>query len=359
MGSEQSQPKESNPVAPSPTAAQATPATKSRTPALPPELVADIIDLTVEIMDGLVTPAKVELFITEVKKHQPELTLESVRFGVGSAGLDAARDSSGDDVQFDALVGALPGLRKLEINGDSLVFVRGLPRGLLTCDQLRLSNPGIAARYIPIKFYENWPTTLVIDESTPEGALLGRMTGNERKNDAFDFIRFTIRVQNIFVTSNQESGLAHVTDVLMLGTDVIHIRLPTGEPLYPGPFLLNSFHFECTSPSYITTKILPSNLKLSFGDKLEYRTLSHLATHLGLLHFIATAGDRPSLSSLNIVPYPEGTDPDSTSTLEEAERMLLELVDLPVLAKLKVPECWRSDAVEGACEAKGINIRWT
>ncbi|KAL8289989.1 hypothetical protein RQP46_002928 [Phenoliferia psychrophenolica] len=138
------------PIAPSPTAS--TPAAKSSTPALPPELVADIIDLTVELLvkeertlvsqtpitnhfllsamlvdrtwnsiavsalmkNGLVTPANVDLFIAQVRSHQLESTLESVRFGLGSAGLDDARDGSEDDARFEALVGSLPGLKRLE-----------------------------------------------------------------------------------------------------------------------------------------------------------------------------------------------------------------------------------------------------
>ncbi|KAL8277970.1 hypothetical protein RQP46_009602 [Phenoliferia psychrophenolica] len=144
-----------NSAAPSVTASPPTPATKSSTPALPPELVADIIDLTVEVLiaeerdlpsqtpitnhfllsamlvdrvwhsiavsallkHGLVTPSKVDSFLAQIKEHRIEETLESVRFGLGNAGLDEARDGSEDDTKFSVLITSLPGLKALEVIG--------------------------------------------------------------------------------------------------------------------------------------------------------------------------------------------------------------------------------------------------
>ncbi|KAL8290005.1 hypothetical protein RQP46_002944 [Phenoliferia psychrophenolica] len=319
MIEQQPQLNEPDPAPPSPTASPPTPtpATKSSTPALPPELVADIIDLAVKLLvkeerdlasqipitnhfllsamlvdrtwhliaaaallkNGLVTPASVDLFVAQVKSHQLEPTLKSVRFGLGNAGLDDARDSSGDDARFEALVGSLPGLKRLEIFGEGLKLRRSLSSWHHSpLNQLVLSNAGqIFSHTISHKLESIPPTTLYIYESRPD-------------------------------------------------------------------------------PQYMSAPVEIERYRAAYGDHLEYPSLSHLAADLHVLHYFATTGTRPSLSSLEALPSLIKSSVGTTR--EEAERMLLELVDLPVLANLKVPACWRSDAVEGACEAKGIDLHW-
>ncbi|KAL8289998.1 hypothetical protein RQP46_002937 [Phenoliferia psychrophenolica] len=324
MIEQQPQLNEPDPASPSPAVAQATPATKSSTPTLPPELVADIIDLAVELLveeerdlasqtpitnhfllsamlvdrvwrqiavsallkNGLVTPASVELFIAQVKSHQLEPTLQSVRFGLGSAGLDDARDSSGDDAQFDALVGSLPGLKRLEIVGEGLYLRKRLPTGYQKFDQVLLSNSGPLESNILYKLERNPPSKLLILETRPPSKEAG--PASQTVNPLVRFV-FLHRVEEVLIFSNQ---------------------------------------------------------------------IYSLAAHLEILHYFATTGVRPRLTSLHVLSYPECPEYKPEVTLEEAQHMLLELVNLPVLAKLKVPACWRSDAVEGACEAKGVNLQW-
>ncbi|KAL8290039.1 hypothetical protein RQP46_002978 [Phenoliferia psychrophenolica] len=387
----EAQPPKPEPAPPSPAVAPPTPgdATESSTPALPPELVADIIDLTVELLvskerdlasqapitnhfllsamlvdrtwrdiavsallkNGLVTPAKVDHFISQVKSHQLDSTLARVRFGPGSAGLDDARDSSGDDAQFDALIGSLPALKQLEFVGQGLIFRSSLPTGYCKLDRILLSNSSLLECRIFHKLVENPPPNLFIYETRQPPKI---EAPSALDTDAASRFKFLLGVEKFVVSSNQlKSSIEHLSRIATIGNyNPLDIEdLP--------PLRLRTFHFNCTS--HMIIPIVPeliNVLKLEISDALQYPFLNHLAAHLEILHYFATTGARPRLASLHVLTYPECLDHKPKVTLEEAERMLLELVDLPVLAKLKVPACWRSDAVEGACKAKEVDLQW-
>ncbi|KAL8281454.1 hypothetical protein RQP46_006138 [Phenoliferia psychrophenolica] len=121
-------------------------------PRLPPELITDIIELTVELLieeerhlpshaplsnrfllsaalvdrtwnaiatpvllrRGIVTSRSVIHFLDRIKAHGMVETLESVRFGDASGGV-TEQDAAGEDAAFDLLVGTLSGLRMLEL----------------------------------------------------------------------------------------------------------------------------------------------------------------------------------------------------------------------------------------------------
>ncbi|KAL8281400.1 hypothetical protein RQP46_006084 [Phenoliferia psychrophenolica] len=276
-------------------------------PVLPPELIADIIDLAMEslveqerdlpsqalltnefllsaalvdrtwhliatsalLKSGLVQPEGVDGFLEQAKKNGMRETNDRVRFGAGPKGLSRVADDSDspdegtDDKPFHLLLSSLPNVEKLELVGRGLRF---------------------------------------------QASLLG------------------------------PHNIQHLTHLQSF-------RLECDDP-----HLWASFHEFATK--YFTS--LPFSLP----------ALNHFATYLPALHFYATRGEplapaeRPSLASLEVLPYVnEQQDPLSG---EEAESKLLELVQtLPALKYLKVPACWRSDAVEGACEAEGVDLKWT
>ncbi|KAL8287191.1 hypothetical protein RQP46_003643 [Phenoliferia psychrophenolica] len=380
---EQTQDTQSLPVAPSPpTSTPASPVTESSTPALPTEVVADIIDLTVEMLideerdlpsqipvtnhflraaalvnrtwrsiaapallkNGLVTPPKVDQFLAQIKKHQMERTLDSVRFGVGGAVLDDARDESADDAKFDALVESLPGLKKLEIVGGGLVFESG--GDILPCptafDELVFSNSNLSLYEMAYKFFDNAPAALTIYESGPHGVDKTSRTADRHATDFF--ASFAYKIPKISITSNQLIAFYYLGCI---------VALSGASPLG------SSYHFDCNSPTFLVDlKSFVHNFEFSKED-LPSATVSHIAAHIEMLHFLATGGPyrRPNLTSLEVLAHLKDTT--EGIELEEAEIILLELVDLPVLAKLKVPAYWKSEAVEDACEAKGIDLRWT
>ncbi|KAL8287190.1 hypothetical protein RQP46_003642 [Phenoliferia psychrophenolica] len=381
---EQTQDNRPVPVAPYPlTSTPASSATESTssTPALPTELVADIIDLAVEIIikeerdlpsqtpitnhflraaalvdrtwhsiaapallkNGLVTPFKAEQFLAQINKHQMETKLDSVRFGLGTASLADPRNWRADDAKFDALVESLPGLKRVEIVGEGVLLVSELEVGPRTYNQLQvdLYNVGPSRAFIHRKFEQNPPAALMLYESrAPSNA---RNLADNTVTDRL-FATFLCDVQNFSVRSS------------LYETFSVSIRTVVGFGLAGSP-AIRTCHIECTTPRLLSaSKAIASGVKSDYGETLQLPNLSHLATHLVILHCLATTGPRPNLASLEVLAHQEEI---SEVTLEEAECMILELVDLPVLAKLKVPACWKSEAVEDACEAKGIDLRWT
>ncbi|KAL8281474.1 hypothetical protein RQP46_006158 [Phenoliferia psychrophenolica] len=134
-------------------------------PQLPPELIADILDITVELLieeerhleahaplsnrfllsaalvdctwnaiatqlllkRGIVTSGSVPGYLEQVKVHGMGATLRSVRWGEASGGVAAAH-AANEDVAFDLLVGTLSGLMDIELV-DAGAFRTALPAG--------------------------------------------------------------------------------------------------------------------------------------------------------------------------------------------------------------------------------------
>ncbi|KAL8281465.1 hypothetical protein RQP46_006149 [Phenoliferia psychrophenolica] len=139
-------------------------------PQLPPELVTDIIELTVELLieeernleaheplsnrfllsaalvdhtwhsiatpvllkRGIVTSGSVVGSLDQVKAHGMEATLESVRFGEASGGV-SPEDAATEDTVFDFLVVSLSGLINIELVESGSHFQTALPAGLSAC----------------------------------------------------------------------------------------------------------------------------------------------------------------------------------------------------------------------------------
>ncbi|KAL8281497.1 hypothetical protein RQP46_006181 [Phenoliferia psychrophenolica] len=258
-------------------------------PVLPPELVANIIDLAVEILvekernlpsqtllaneflcsaalvdrtwnaiataallkNGLVRPGLDQVFdfIMQTRSHGIRETLDRVRFGAGTKGLiiddSDPPDEGADEMPFELLVMMLPNLKYLESVGRGLRFNAALTR--------------------PHNIQH-----LIISNVT--------------------YLDVPLRAQKL--------------------------------ALMP-PMRLSVFE----------TQLCPL-------DPEDMEMYLPFVTFLGQVH------------DINI--YTTQNQPDFYFSF----MVLLNIVGkLPALRELKVPACWRSNAVEGACEAKGVDVQ--
>ncbi|KAL8281452.1 hypothetical protein RQP46_006136 [Phenoliferia psychrophenolica] len=338
----------------------------SSSPVLPPELVADIIDLAVELLveeerdlpsqalltnnfllsaalvdrtwnaiatsallrNGLIQPEGVDGFINQVEKLGMRETIDRVRFGAGPKGLIIRVGDGTDDKPFHLLLSSLPKVQMLELVGNGLRFLASL-LGPHNIQHLTISN----ATYFDIRLlagklavYGRGPPlahlTILETQSCPPGPSAGPLPL---------MIETLGPINEMNIYANERTFKQYLAVLMVRGNlacrDLRSFRLECDDP-----HLWASFH-EVASMVYIR---LPFSLP----------ELNYFATYLPALHFFATWGERPSLASLEVLPYVnQQNDPLSS---EEAESKLLELVHkLPALKYLKVPACWRSDAVEG------------
>ncbi|KAL8279542.1 hypothetical protein RQP46_008104 [Phenoliferia psychrophenolica] len=370
------------PVAP-PSHSESNPSgeAEATTPTLPPELVADIIELTVEVLveeerhlashipltnhfllsasfvdrtwhsiaspallkNGLVTPNTVEEFMVQIEQRGMKETLDRVRFGAGAVGLANSRPSTenADDTPLLLLLRSLPNLASLELVGIGLRLssdVKSLP----ALANLAFSNMGSYDLRTCIKAFASAPppTRLTIIETR------ACIEGDPNWMAEVPLFRFLLLMPEIHIYSNQYSAIIYVANVIQVGSVLANIGLVSR---------LRSVSLEYTQARMSTqaSRFFSQNI----SGNCHFPRLTTLSMYLGPLHFFATTGNRPSLTSVHVL---EG-DPDEASyTPKGAETSLLEIVDkLSVLQSLKVPGCWRSKAVEKTCEAQGIEWRWT
>ncbi|KAL8293427.1 hypothetical protein RQP46_000128 [Phenoliferia psychrophenolica] len=347
---------------------------------LPPELIADIIDLAVEMLveeeryltfqtpvtnhfllsaalvdstwhaiavkallkNGLVRPRAVTRFLARVEALDFKKLVGRVRFGAGAAGLlrpaNDVLDGGEDDLEFQFLIISLPNVTEIELVGNGLRFRANLVSILriktLTLSYWRYTDTLAVTR----KFATTPPSRLLIIEIKHPNSDVSRDPG--RHNNAI--IKFLRSIPDIKILSNQESAFYYLCA----------ITRSRASPMR----MLKRLHIEYTYP--FVCKRLESNLKDHGGTTFKYPLLTHLATHLKPLHILALNGDRPSLTSLEILP-------DSTYNFvfldrEDAARLILELITkLEALATLKAPACYKTDAVDDLCLSKGVTIEWT
>ncbi|KAL8277079.1 hypothetical protein RQP46_010507 [Phenoliferia psychrophenolica] len=115
---------------------------------------------------------------------------------------------------------------------------------------------------------------------------------------------------------------------------------------------LESIHIEAATDESLATIFLPEDT-LNLSDIVS---LAKLATHLRLLEDSADCFP-PSLTALKIL---RDAGSDQTEWYFPPKYKILSLVsNLSALKELEVPDCWRSDEVEEACEARGIVLTWS
>ncbi|KAL8281433.1 hypothetical protein RQP46_006117 [Phenoliferia psychrophenolica] len=352
----------------------------SSSPVLPPELVADIIDLTVELLvekernlpfealltnkfllsaalvnhtwkamaisallkKGIVPPDGVDGYIALAEKYGVRQSVDGVRFGAGAMGAVAARQQSGDahDEPFQILISALPNLRNLELVG-RLRFWHIMKHPFIKIKKLIMSSTSAHELRKVFRTLSGFPPGhLSIIETQP--------TEIAPVLEGF-FLISGLSMESIDISSkSQISDRFYYEFILRLGLRgapcLRRLRLELAQYHEPN---WRKFCAEMSQPDYWL--VTP-----------QFPLLNHLETHLLPLHFFATfaTAGRPSLASLEVLPDAE-SEVNQLSHVE-AESKVLDLVQqLPVLRNLKVPACWRSDAVDDACEARGVDLRWT
>ncbi|KAL8281450.1 hypothetical protein RQP46_006134 [Phenoliferia psychrophenolica] len=358
----------------------------SSPPFLPPELIADIIDLAVEslveqerslpsqipltnrfllsaalvdrtwnaiatsalLRNGLVQPGGVDKFLEHTEECGVRETLDRVRFGAGAKGLivqpDAdPPDEGADDEPFERLVMSLTNLGSVELVGKGLRFKAALA-GPYCIQHLTISNvtylkPPLLAE----KFSIAPPARLSIIE-TQYFPL-----DDDRIDVRLQFLSFLSKVRHMDLYTTQITPDYHISILLLLG-------------IMAGSFF-ESFRLACDNASWRPRFLVPPDPAHwnphPPKNAIIFPNLNHLTTHFASLHYLAICtGARFTLTSLQVLP--DVNPQQSPISDENAELKLCEIVEkLAALRELKVPECWRSDAVEDACEAKGVDLWWT
>ncbi|KAL8279513.1 hypothetical protein RQP46_008075 [Phenoliferia psychrophenolica] len=355
---------------------------KTRPATLPPELFAEIINLTVEILleeerhlasqipltnrfllsaalvnrtwhsiaslallkSGLVTPRKAYRFFEMVGQRNMTETLDRVRFGAGPAGLDRSPLAEGevsDDRIFQALISSLPGLKTIEFVGIGLRF-SGDCFGFRSLE-LVFANTNSTAIFMYITKLAPCPPPLRLSIIETRGRV-GKVWYWVLEPVAFQYLA---RTPHLVFRTNQLPKSIYLLLAARFGS--AHAEAGTNP-------CLRSFRLEAplerpwdtTDRGYFQTHI----------NNSHFPYLMTISTQLDPLHLFATNGNRPALTSLEVLP--EGFLNESSTRAEEVDIKLLGLIKkLPVLRTLQVPACWRSETVEEACRAKGIELRWT
>ncbi|KAL8281427.1 hypothetical protein RQP46_006111 [Phenoliferia psychrophenolica] len=256
---------------------------------LPPELVADIIELTVELLieeerhlpsheplsnrflrsaslvdrdwhsiavkvllkRGIVTSASVVGFLAQIKAHGMEATLESVRFGEASGGV-TAEIAAKEDTAFNLLVETLPGLKNLELVDSRANFHSALPLGR-TIERIHLINYDFYKGGLGIKLEHAPPVHLVITQTrtppTPTPHL--RTDGNVIALEMFKMFR---RCHSVFIDAGHSFAQIYLRFLIVMGEQVFLVGVGN-------------------HPRLTSLEILPSR----YGGHIVYMNADYLA----------------------------------------------------------------------------------
>ncbi|KAL8280498.1 hypothetical protein RQP46_007146 [Phenoliferia psychrophenolica] len=353
-------------------------ASKLATPPLPLEIVADIIDLTIELLvedeldlewyaplanlfllsaslvnrawhpiavkallkRGTVTVASAEGFLAQAKAFGVDKTLESVRFGEDAAGADPLDNEEA----FDLLINTLSGVKNVELVETGSDFRHILPK---VFERISIVNPDLSRGDYLRKFARSVPKHLVISDQPRRRKAPGWHAPVSLETfEAMDiFLQHLYRIPHIkvSVTGGRDSNVVSLSIITKLGMGEVDPPLET-------------CHFECTSMAVYTHLIEFTTTVGPLASSFPH--LTHLAANLLIAHHLALPGPQASLSSLEILPDPPGDlVPGGWIAEKAAEPVILELIEgLSALTKLTVPACWASDAVKECCEAKGVEL---
>ncbi|KAL8277085.1 hypothetical protein RQP46_010513 [Phenoliferia psychrophenolica] len=113
-----------------------------------------------------------------------------------------------------------------------------------------------------------------------------------------------------------------------------------------------------SGPAYNLLGLIPMIAKITRDplDLADVAPLVELATHLPIFE---DSADRfpPNLTTLKILR--DVGKHHSELYISPEDTILSLLTTLSALKELEIPDCWRSDAVEEACEAKGVALTWS
>ncbi|KAL8281425.1 hypothetical protein RQP46_006109 [Phenoliferia psychrophenolica] len=337
-------------------------------PRIPPELITDIIELTVELLieeerhldahaplsnrfllsaalvdhtwnaiatplllkRGIVTSGSVPGFLAQIKAYGMEASVKCVRYGEAAKSGDdsdraieslalvwATEKATKEDTAFNLLVESLSGLADIELveSGHSLHTALLAGRKF---NRAHLLNYDISRDGFGVKFKNCPPAQLIVTETRRHSSDSDSEADYSMTFELVASFSLFIKVETLNIRT-QAYPWSHYFSLLVLIGE-------RGQPI------LRTCDFD-------------------------YPHLENLTTYLLAAYFLLMRGIQPRLTSLEILPDPPGL-PSSMVTIETlAETKLLELVDaLPVLENLKVPASWASDALREACGGKGVTL---
>ncbi|KAL8281431.1 hypothetical protein RQP46_006115 [Phenoliferia psychrophenolica] len=348
-------------------------------PRLPPELIADLIELTVELLieeerhleahaplsnrfllsaalvdrtwhaiatpvllkRGIVTSGSVAAFLGQVMAHGMQDTLESVRFGEAASGV-TAQGAVEEDIAFDLLFEILSGLDTIELVDSGAYFQTALPPGRIT-QTVHLSNHKLLLGGFGRKFEHRPPNHLVVTETRNTSLELDPDT--DTTTPLLRSVKVLQSVQSLSITMNQGSGAFYVGMLMMIGALSAHV-----------PPHLQTCRLEITTVESFREALASTHVGIYQRLVYNYPHLQRLAAHLLFAYLLVGRGTHPCLTLLEILDDPPGVYVDENVGKVLEPNFLEVVANLPVLASLKTPACWASDALREACEAKGVTL---
>ncbi|KAL8279696.1 hypothetical protein RQP46_008009 [Phenoliferia psychrophenolica] len=287
------------------------------------------------IKHGIVYPARATHYIRELERQGVLSTLRAVRVGPLPEAITLYESIFGNKqislLAFE-LLRRIPSLKDLELVGKSPAFGRGA------------GGPNTAANHVKSLSFTSYSSLALFDLGQVFSP--ASLTFIESRDEQMGYFTGILDAQ---------TWLRHVTSlhIEMFGHSMITAAFSDARqrPAESGANL-QSLHLEAaTDVSFEFLLQRKSLLKLA-----DIGRLIKLATHLAV--FEDSAGRcPPNLTTVKILRDPENYPPELRRGLEVT--IMRVISKLPALKELEVPDSWRSDAIEQACEARGVILTWS
>ncbi|KAL8292053.1 hypothetical protein RQP46_001519 [Phenoliferia psychrophenolica] len=290
---------------------------------------------------GLVDPAKAELFIAELERVGFKDSLSAVRIGVptGRSQLsdDEARASGSG---LTAILKALSALRSLECVDQEIQILEleVTPNRIESLSFTASSHLHFQTLVMGIENVFS-PVQLAIIDADLEATSDVRVT-DDGGNSFFELTRMSKSVQSLeFSIKTQETAVMATALMMMIQPLIVLNALASCRLHFRDATMLGAVHTAVKERQFTHLDAL---------DRLE--------THLLWLEVMA-GRSTPNLTTVKILSDPVGLRPNRENY---PKKQIMDLIsNVATLKKLEVPDCWRSDEVEEACEAKGVDLMWT
>ncbi|KAL8277083.1 hypothetical protein RQP46_010511 [Phenoliferia psychrophenolica] len=288
---------------------------------------------------GLVHPTEADGFLAELERAGLKNSLAALRVGMGSRCRCQSWEADHREINLlalETLLQRIPTLRALEFVGKKLRFTRR-------------DQPAEAWSHITSVSFTGYKSNTLSHLIDLEGAFSPTsLTFIESLADEVDgYQPGNMKVQNLFKKATSLHLETSGTSVMMRTLLCDLLRAPLAEAN------LQSIHLEATTPYPLQTYF--------FGlfrlELIEVFSLKSLATHLAFFRAPTMRARPPDLTTVKILRDPADYESELWTS---PEHQILNLIsNLWALKELEVPDCWRSDAVEEACEARGVVLTWS
>ncbi|KAL8279680.1 hypothetical protein RQP46_007993 [Phenoliferia psychrophenolica] len=287
---------------------------------------------------GLVDPSRALHYIGELERQGLRDTLPAVRIGVPASRTVSDVDARAGGIGLRAILEELSLLRGLEFVGKRLrILAFAVKPNRVTNLSFTASNRGSFDRLLLALRHSFSPLEFTIIEDHSGDS-------NDPRPSYLEFGTFLPELGRLiqplrslcFTIESTEGGLY---PSYMMSESLEAIR---------------SVRLEFKDASTFEDIRSRAN-HMVFSSLSSLDSLDRLETHLDWIQDSA-GWYGPGLEVLKILWDPTGAQ--YTSTITPEDRILSHISNLAALKELEVPDCWRSDAIEEACEAKGVELSW-